>query len=240
MFDRQIAASMVGLTLLGMSQASPAAGQDLSEPAEYVGTFKEGRLELTPVSESAVEIDALAAQGTKSAFVETLDFYKSLSQAEFVKPGEVRLIELSGAAVAKTVDGAPWIDGSGQKAMEELGKWETEGLAFISVYPQGAAPISKIQTMLAPPSEAPQNSVVLAQYSEETVAGMSKARMKEIARQAAEEMFGEAAEAACNAKPRPREITPSLSVSFNFFAGAEFGISAVFDVEEVCQQLISP
>jgi hypothetical protein len=45
---------------------------------------------------------------------------------------------------------------------------------------------------------------------------------------------GEAAKAACDTTPLPEQILPSLSVSFNSFASAEFSIQAVYDMKDSC------
>ncbi|SDY80987.1 hypothetical protein [Citreimonas salinaria] len=66
------------------------------------------------------------------------------------------------------------------------------------------------------------------------IAGVSRAALRKIAQDAASELFSSAVESACGASIRPTEISPSFSVSFNLFAGAEFTIAAMFETDRVC------
>lgn len=77
-------------------------------------------------------------------------------------------------------------------------------------------------------------NIVLAQVGEMEESSLVFVRLREIARQAALEVFDEATNATCEFTPRPKEISPSFTVSFGIYSGAEFTFEATYDVASLC------
>jgi hypothetical protein len=230
---------------LGFSGGATIAQPSLVSPEvfnrfEYTAQFRvkeDGSvgLQLAPVSPSAVELDSRISESISTAVFETSTLLRQVGLTDG-DPSEL------------TRTSALLLNGAFGEALEDPTiQWSNSGLT-VGYAPVGTSlALSTLSTadwsggfaFVAPTDEvrrAPgvQGNLILAELPSGAAYGLDYARMKEIAKQAAEEMFSSAAESACDARIRPKEITPAVSVSFNLFAGAEFSISATYDVGDLC------
>lgn len=204
--------------------------------AELTEREGEAFFELKSASEFASAFDELAQEGFEMAFDETASFLAELPEGG----------DQSELSLRATASGLVWetINGMGIGVEQD---WSDTGLA-VGYYSSAVPSVTERQELLLAMrdwaegtafiyqgEQAPAENIFLAQYNDDTIEGLNFARMRRIAEQATNEMFSSAAETACRTSPRPREISPSISVSFSLFAGAEFAISATYLVEDLCR-----
>lgn len=213
---------------------------DIEYSAEFLPNANSDRgyfLRLIPLSQEAREIDAKAIEGLTDWMAQTTALLREVSlktETEFS---------------ARVVSRQLLREAFSTKNIEQTAGWEETGLTVgyapmgleTSVEAFAATDWANGVAFVLPAGDLQQDhskdGVVLARLKRDTVAGLDRARMRDIAREAAEELFGSAAESACGVIPRPAEISPSVAVSFNLFAGAEFSISATYVVDDLCEQL---
>jgi hypothetical protein len=66
------------------------------------------------------------------------------------------------------------------------------------------------------------------------VMGVSAEQMQQLAKDAAQLLLQAAKDSACAFEPKPETVSPSVQISFSFFAGASFQISAQWRISELC------
>lgn len=219
---------------------APRIGEEPIVTMQYTAelTEREGEpyFELRSATEFASAFDELAVAGFQMAFDETASFLAELPEGG----------DQSELSLRATASGLVW------EAINEMEigveqDWSDTGLA-VGYYSSAFPALTEDQELLLAMrdwaegtafvyqgEQAPAENIVLAQYDDDTLEGLNLTRMRRIAEQATNEMFSSAAETACRTNPRPMEVSPSISVSFSLFAGAEFAISATYLVEDLCR-----
>ena len=193
-------------------------------------------LQLVPLSEVAKEIDAQATEGLTDWVSQTSKLLREVSfeaETEFSARVASRKLLREAFTATQRERAEGWVETGLTLGYAPTGSEVSDETVGVADWSNGTAFVASGSFE----QDYSMKGVVLANFGRDTLAGLDKARMREIARNAAEELFGSASESACSVIPRPAEISPSLAVSFNFFAGAEFSISATYLVDDLCKQL---
>lgn len=64
--------------------------------------------------------------------------------------------------------------------------------------------------------------------------GLPAEKMEELAREASRKLLDAAKASACGFDPLPETISPTVQVSFSFFAGGSFSLQATWRTEDLC------